>query len=142
VVAHFHYVLRMGAVFSAIAGLIHWFPLFTGLTLNSKLLVKHFYWMFAGVNITFFPQHFLGLAGMPRRYIDYPDTMSLWHNVSTVGSTISAIGLFRLTFILWESFVSCRPRLLYISNNSSLEWSQAMPPTWHSVSLVPLTSRN
>ena len=137
VVAHFHYVLRMGAVFSAIAGLIHWFPLFTGLRLNNNLLTKQFFWMFAGVNLTFFPQHFLGLAGMPRRYIDYPDTMSLWHNLSTVGSTVSAIGLFALTVIFWEAFVSCRPAAFSISNNRALEWTQALPPTWHPTNLTP-----
>lgn len=140
VVAHFHYVLRMGAVFSAIAGLIHWFPLFTGLRLDNRMLKGHFFWMFTGVNVTFFPQHFLGLAGMPRRYIDYPDTMRLWHNISTVGSTISAIGLFALTLIFWEAFVTCRPTLFSISRNRALEWTQSTPPTWHSVNLVPKTS--
>jgi cytochrome c oxidase subunit 1 len=140
VVAHFHYVLRMGAVFSAIAGLIHWFPLFTGLTLDNTMLKGHFFWMFTGVNITFFPQHFLGLSGMPRRYIDYPDTMSLWHNISTVGSTVSAIGLFALTVIFWEAFINCRPALFSRARNLALEWTQSTPPTWHSTNLIPKTS--
>ena len=104
------------------------------------MLKAHFFWMFIRVNLTFFPQHFLGLAGMPRRYLDYPDTMRLWHNISTVGSTMSAIGMFWVSINAWEAMVSCRPAIFFKGRNRSLEWRQSLPPTWHAVNLTPKTS--
>nr|AEI70351.1 cytochrome oxidase subunit I [Simulium luggeri] len=138
VVAHFHYVLSMGAVFAIMAGFVHWYPLFTGLTLNPEWLKTQFMVMFIGVNLTFFPQHFLGLAGMPRRYSDYPDAYTAWNVVSTIGSTISFIGVLFFLFIIWESMIAHRSVIYPIQLNSSIEWYQNLPPAEHSYAELPL----
>uniref|UniRef100_UPI00315D8F90 cytochrome c oxidase subunit 1 n=1 Tax=Choucentrus sinensis TaxID=3038122 RepID=UPI00315D8F90 len=138
VVAHFHYVLSMGAVFTIMASFIHWFPLLTGLTLNKKWLKLQFLTMFTGVNLTFFPQHYLGLSGMPRRYSDYPDMYSSWNLISSYGSLISTISILIFMLIIWESFSSKRMVVLSINNQSSIEWFQMTPPQEHSYNELPL----
>nr|YP_007026818.1 cytochrome c oxidase subunit I [Metacrangonyx dominicanus]CCI69356.1 cytochrome oxidase subunit 1 [Metacrangonyx dominicanus] len=142
VVAHFHYVLSMGAVFGIFAGFSHWYPLFSGLTLNSFLSKIHFYSMFLGVNMTFFPQHFLGLSGMPRRYSDYPDSFIGWNIVSSLGSYLSMISMMIFVIMLLESFMSKRAVLFSLNMNPSLEWSNTLPPADHNYLDIPILCKS
>nr|BAO52398.1 cytochrome c oxidase subunit I [Megacopta cribraria] len=138
VVAHFHYVLSMGAVFAIMGSFIQWYPLFTGLSLNPKWLKIQFLTMFLGVNITFFPQHFLGLSGMPRRYSDYPDSYTGWNMISSIGSTMSVISIMMFLMIIWESMASTRSVVFTENLTSSIEWMQKTPPAEHSYNEMPM----
>jgi cytochrome c oxidase subunit 1 len=131
VVAHFHYVLSMGAVFAIIAGFSFWYPLFSGVTINKFVRKIQFITMFLGVNITFFPQHFLGLGGIPRRYSDYPDMFINWNIISSIGSIIRIVSVFLIIFIILESLISSRNVIFNNSPNSFIEWLQNFPPADH-----------
>ena len=106
VVAHFHYVLSMGAVFAIFAGFYNWFPNITGKMYNIGWRKIHFYRFFTGVNVTFFPMHFLGLAGIPRRIADYPDAYAGWNQISTIGSTVSVIATLWFFFIVVDALLN------------------------------------
>jgi heme/copper-type cytochrome/quinol oxidase subunit 1 len=119
VVAHFHYVLSMGAVFALFAGFYYWFPVITGHLLVESLGRIHFLLTFLGVNITFFPMHFLGLAGMPRRIPDYPDAYALLNHISSYGSTLSFIGLLVFIYNIFLSLSRNQNTYLHRLKNHS-----------------------
>jgi cytochrome c oxidase subunit 1 len=123
VVAHFHYVLRIGVVFALFSGLFYWYPLLLGVSYNSVIAKVHFYVTFLGVNCTFIPQHFLGLSGMPRRYSDYPDCYYLYNKISSFGSFLTLLGVCVFVLILWESLASQRVLISNFFRAPSLEWS-------------------
>ena len=139
VVAHFHYVLSMGAVFAIFGGFYYWLPKMCGRRYPETLGRIHFWIMFVGVNVTFFPQHFLGLAGMPRRIPDYPDAFAGWNMVSSVGSYISAFGVLLFLWILYRTFTAGER----VGENpwgegaTTLEWSVSSPPPFHSYDELP-----
>jgi cytochrome c oxidase subunit 1 len=139
VVAHFHYVLSIGAVFAIIAGIVHWFPFFFNLTINQNILKIQFYTIFIGVNLTFFPQHFLGLIGIPRRYSDYPDIFLTWNIISSIGSLITFIAILLIVYITWESLACKSLKIFSTSENSRIEWIYFSHPeehTFNSINIV------
>jgi len=131
VVAHFHYVLSIGAVFAVIAGATHWLPLLFNINLNPKMLKIQFFSIFIGVNLTFFPQHFLGLNGIPRRYSDYPDAFTPWNIVSSLGSLISFVSVIIFIWIIWEGLASSRRLVNSYGISSSIEWINPSPVREH-----------
>jgi cytochrome c oxidase subunit 1 len=109
VVAHFHYVLSMGAVFAIFAGFYYWIAKMTGLQYSEVLGKIHFWVFFVGVNVTFFPMHFLGLAGMPRRIPDYPDAYAEWNIIASYGSYLSAISSLFFFYVVYHTLVYGEP---------------------------------
>ena len=156
VVAHFHYVLSMGAVFALYSAWYFWVPKILGVDYNRWLANVHFWALFVGVNLTFFPQHFLGLQGMPRRISDYPDAFAGWNLVSSFGSMISVIATWLFLDILYKQLVGGKivskypwsiPRFNTDSLQkqlsrvfSSLEWGLNSPPKPHAFVSVPVQS--
>ncbi len=128
VVAHFHYVLSIGAVYAIFAGFVFWFSLLTGVTLRRTFLKRQFIVMFIGVNVTFFPQHFLGLIGIPRRYSDYMDRLRYWNNISRIGSFISLVATLIFFTYIWEALLRKRSLVYIAYNNYSTEWIDSTAP--------------
>ena len=139
VVAHFHYVLSLGAVFAIFAGWYYWYPKMTGYTYNETLGKLHFWLMFIGANLTFFPQHFLGLAGMPRRYVDYPDAFAGWNFVSSIGSYIAFAGVLVFLWCVFQGFARKRPAGAnpWGEGATTLEWKVSSPPPFHTWETLP-----
>jgi len=156
VVAHFHYVLSMGAVFALYSAWYFWIPKILGLDYSRSWGKVHFWVLFVGVNLTFFPQHFLGLQGMPRRISDYPDAFAGWNLISSYGSLVSVIATFIFLDILYiqlttgkessrypwltPQFYSDILRTMLDRAYDSLEWGLNSPPKPHSFVSLPLQS--
>jgi cytochrome c oxidase subunit 1 len=139
VVAHFHYVLSLGAVFSILAGWYYWFAKMTGRHYPEWAGKLHFWTTFIGVNITFFPQHFLGLAGMPRRYIDYPDALAGWNMVSSYGAYLTAASTVFFLIVMGYSMVKGRraESNYWGEGATTLEWTVTSPPPFHTFEDLP-----
>ncbi len=139
VIAHFHYVLSLGSAFAIFAGFYYWFPKMTGYLTSERLGTLHFWVTFLGVNIVFFPQHFLGLAGMPRRYADYPDAYALWNLVSSIGAYISTAGFLLFFVTVAEAFLRKRvaPANPWGAGATTLEWTLPSPAPEHSFNTLP-----
>ncbi len=139
VVAHFHYVLSLGAVFSIFAGFYYWIGKMSGRQYPEQLGKIHFWVTFVGVNLTFFPMHFLGLAGMPRRYVDYPDAFAGWNMVASIGAYIGGASMILFLYIVWRTFTSKE----HLADNywgegaTTLEWTQSSPPAFHTFEVLP-----
>jgi cytochrome c oxidase subunit 1 len=157
VVAHFHYVLSMGAVFSIFAGFYFWGPKILGKMYSETLGQIHFWTLFIGVNTTFMPQHFLGLAGMPRRIPDYPDAFEGWNYISSIGSMISVMATFVFLYVIYDMlvsqpaaisnpwgqpafFMSTPSYLKESATRTTLEWTVPSPTPYHAYHMMPMQS--
>ena len=139
VVAHFHYVLSLGAVFAIFAGWYYWFPKMSGYMYSEFLGKLHFWLTFIGANVLFFPQHFLGLAGMPRHYADYPDAYAGWNRVSSIGAYITTLGT--VVFFIGLIFAFMRKQKAvdnpWGEGATTLEWTLPSPPPYHCFETLP-----
>ena len=140
VVAHFHYVLSLGAVFAIFAGFYYWFEKIFGVKYREWAGALHFWITFIGVNLIFFPQHFLGLQGMPRRYVDYPEAYTYWNYVSSVGYAITAVGVLVFLLILLEAAIMRRKAEAnpWGEGATTLEWTLPSPPPFHQFNEPPV----
>jgi len=142
VVAHFHYTMSLGATFGVFAGFYYWIGKISGRQYNELFGKIHFWTTFIGVNLTFFPQHFLGLAGMPRRILEYPDAFAGWNYVSTVGALISFGSTLFFVFVAFHTILAGKKA----GNNpwgagaNTLEWQHTSPPPFHTYEELPVIS--
>jgi len=139
VVAHFHYVLSLGAVFSIYAGFYYWIGKMSGRQYPEFWGKVHFWLTFVGVNLTFFPMHFSGNQGMPRRYPDYPEALTAWNFIASVGSYISAASLILFIYVVWLTFrtgekAAANP---WGAGATTLEWQVSSPPPFHTFDELP-----
>ena len=139
VVAHFHYVMSLGAVFAIFAGVYYWIGKISGRQYDEKLGKIHFWMMFIGSNITFFPQHFVGRQGMPRRYLDYPEAFEFYNYISSIGAFIAGASFLLFIYIVWKTVTSGQK----IENPNywddqypALEWSLPNPPPAHTFEIL------
>ncbi|MDC0987178.1 cytochrome c oxidase subunit I [Alphaproteobacteria bacterium] len=139
VVAHFHYVLSLGAVFGIFAGFYYWFGKMSGRQIPSWAGKLHFWTTFIGVNVTFFPQHFLGLQGMPRRVTDYADGLAGWNYVSSMGAFLSfSSTLFFVGVVIYSLKSGRKVEANYWGEGATtLEWTVSSPPPFHSYEELP-----
>jgi cytochrome c oxidase subunit 1 len=140
VVAHFHYVLSLGAVFAIFAGWYYWFGKMFGKHYNEFLGKLHFWVFFIGVNVMFFPMHFLGADGMPRRIPDYPELYAYWNNIASIGYAIMGVGMLIFFLNLIVSLAGKRR----VEDNywgegaTTLEWTLSSPPPFHQFETLPV----
>ncbi|MGB0660358.1 MAG: cytochrome c oxidase subunit I [Mangrovicoccus sp.] len=143
VVAHFHYVMSLGAVFCIFAGIYYWIGKMSGRQYPETLGKIHFWMMFIGANLTFFPQHFLGLQGMPRRYIDYPEAFATWNFVSSMGAFLAFASFLLFIYII---YVTLTKGAKVTDDNywneyaDTLEWTIPTPPPEHTFETLPKQS--
>ncbi len=139
VVAHFHYVLSLGAVFALFAGFTYWFAKMSGRHLSEALGHLHFWMFFIGVNVVFFPMHFLGLQGMPRRYPDFPDAQAYWNDVITYGYVLMAASMVVFfANIAWAFIAGRKAEGNYWGEGATtLEWTLSSPPPFHQFETLP-----
>ncbi len=142
VIAHFHYVLSLGAVFGIFAGFYYWIGKMSGRQYNETFGKIHFWTTFLGVNLAFFPMHFSGLAGMPRHYVDYPDAFHLWNEISSIGALISFASVLWWLFVVFHTLTAGRKveANYWGEGATTLEWTVSSPPAFHTFDELPKIS--
>ncbi|MDE2601102.1 MAG: cytochrome c oxidase subunit I [Bradyrhizobium sp.] len=140
VIAHFHYVMGIAAVFTIFAGWYYWFPKITGYMYNETIAKVHFWFMFIGANVLFFPQHFLGLQGMMRRSVDYPDAFAGWNEISSVGAFITGFGVVIFLYCMFDALFVRKEEAAdnpWGAGATTLEWTLPSPPPFHQFESLP-----